>query len=104
MATNPNVTAGPLKAPPVGANRAPDVNYGGSAPKRTGLFRKSPIGLLVIALHIGLIYVVAGSLGIVELPGFAKPMEAVFIDAPDEQKSEPVKIMKPDLEQPQVET
>lgn len=96
MATNANITAGSL--------RGPGAHYGGSAPERGGLFRKSPVGLLVVGLHLALIYAVAGSLGIVELPGFAKPMEAVIIDSPPEQKSEPVPIVKPALEQPQIET
>jgi len=105
MATNANVTAGPLKAAPIGANRGPATDYGGSKKgERSGFFKRGPIGLLVIGLHLVLIYVVAGSLGIVKLPEFAKPMEAVFIDAPQETQHEPVPITKPDLEQPQVET
>jgi len=103
MATNPNVTAGTagsLRAP-IGASGAK-----GDGPKaeRTGFLKRGPIGALVVGLHLVIIYVVAGSLGIVQLPEFAKPMEAVIIDAPQEQQHEPVKILKPDLEQPQVET
>ncbi|MEJ0034589.1 MAG: energy transducer TonB [Gammaproteobacteria bacterium] len=103
MATNTNIKAGPLGTPTIGANRA-GSNYGGSGPKRTGLFSKGPIGLVVLGLHLVLIYAIAGSLGIVALPEFAKPMEAVFIDAPPEQRNEPVPIVKPALEQPRVET
>jgi protein TonB len=100
MATNPNGTAGSLRAP-IGASGA---NNGGSKPERSGLFKRGPVGLLVLGLHLVLIYFVAGSLGIVKLPEFAKPMEAVIIDSPQEQQHEPVPIVKPDLEQPQVET
>jgi protein TonB len=103
MATNTNMSAGPLKAPTIGASRGPGSN-GGSKPERSGLFRRGPVGLFVIGLHLLLIYVIAGSLGIVKLPEFAKPMETVIIDSPQEQQHEPVPIVKPDLEQPQVET
>ena len=100
MATNTNTTAG---RPPLGAGGAPGANYGGSKPARTGLFKKGPVGIAVVGLHLLLIYAVAGSLGIVKLPEFAKPMEAVIIDSPQEQH-EPVKVVKPDLETPKVET
>jgi protein TonB len=69
-----------------------------------GLFRRGPVGLLVIAAHVLLIYFVAASLGIVEIPRLNKPMEAVIIDSPQTEKSEPVKVIKPEFEQPQIET
>jgi protein TonB len=97
MGTNANMTAGTLKAPTLGAGRTPGSN-------RNGLFNRGPVGLLVVGLHLVLIYAVAGSLGIVKLPEFAKPMEAVIIDSPPEQQHEPVPIVKPDLETPSVET
>jgi periplasmic protein TonB len=71
---------------------------------KTGIFQKGPVGVLVIAAHIIIIYFVAVSLGIVEMPQLAKPMEAVIIDSPAQEKSEPVKVIKPDMEQPQIET
>ena len=104
MATNANMTSGGLPAAPIGANRARSSNYGGSNPERTGLFKRGPVGVAVVGLHLLLIYAVAGSLGIVKFPELAKPMEAVIIDEPQEQQHEPVKIVKPDLETPQVET
>ncbi len=81
----------------------------GTGPKarssnRSGLFSKGPIGIVVVGLHLALIYAVAVSLGIVELPGLAKPMEAVIIDSPPAEKSEPVPIVKPDLDTPLVDT
>lgn len=72
--------------------------------KKTGLFARGPVGLLVIAAHVIIIYFVAASLGIVEMPNLAKPMEAVIIDSPAQEKSEPVKVIKPEMEQPQIET
>lgn len=76
--------------------------YGGST--RSGLLSKGPIGIVVLGLHLALIYAVAVSLGIVELPGTAKPMEAVIIDSPPTEQTEPVPVVKPDLESPPVET
>ena len=70
---------------------------------RTGIFSKGPVGILVIAAHVIIIYFVAASLGIVKLPSLSKPMEAVIIDTPAQDKSEPVKVIKPELEQPQID-
>jgi periplasmic protein TonB len=71
---------------------------------KTGLLQRGPVGILVVVAHAVLIYFLAASLGIVEMPNLAKPMEAVIIDSPVQEKSEPVKVIKPDLEQPQIET
>jgi protein TonB len=71
---------------------------------KTGIFQRGPVGILVIVAHVVIIYFVAASLGIVEMPNLAKPMEAVIIDSPPQEQSEPVKVIKPDLEQPQIET
>ncbi len=71
---------------------------------KSGILRRGPVGILVIALHAVLIYFIAASLGIVEMPNLAKPMEAVIIDSPATEQSEPVKVIKPELEQPQIET
>lgn len=75
-----------------------------TTPTKSAFWQKSPVGLFVIVLHVVLIYFIAASLGIVEMPNLAKPMEAVIIDSPEQDKSEPVKVIKPDLEQPQIET
>jgi protein TonB len=80
----------------------PGSHYGSG--NRSGIFRKGPIGILVAGLHLALIYAVAVSLGIVEMPGLAKPMEAVIIDSPPAEKSEPVPVVKPDLANPPVAT
>jgi protein TonB len=82
------------------------MSYGepGRPRERTGLFSRGPIGIVVIGVHLVLVYALMASMGIVEMPGLAKPMEAVMIDSPQEQKSEPVPVVKPDLEQPQIET
>jgi periplasmic protein TonB len=89
--------------PPIG-DALPPSPARSSTKSKTGMFFRGPVGLLVIAVHVVIIYFVAASLGIVELPTLAKPMEAVIIDTPEQEKSEPVKVIKPDLEQPQIET
>ncbi len=95
MGTNANMTAGIDEG--ADDRREPRADD----PKRAqGFFQRGPIGLVVVGLHVVLIYAIAGSLGIVKLPEFAKPMEAVIIDSPPEQQHEPVPIVKPDLETP----
>lgn len=70
-----------------------------------GLFQRGPVGIVVVVLHAVLIYALATSLGIVEVPHFAAPLDAVIIDVPQERtRPEPVPVMKPDLAQPSVET
>ena len=74
-----------------------------ATPAKKGIFSRGPVGIVVIAAHVIIIYFVAASLGIVKLPSLAKPMEAVIIDTPAQDKSEPVQVIKPQLEQPQIE-
>jgi protein TonB len=101
MATHVKVNS-PLNAAAAATRpSAKSASYGSSG--KSGLFQRGPIGIAVIALHLVLVYFIAGSLGIVELPSLAKPMEAVIVDAPME-KSEPVEVVKPEFEQPALET
>jgi protein TonB len=72
--------------------------------RRSAFFQRGPVGIFIIAVHVLVIYVAATTFGIVKLPNFAKPMQALIIDSPEEQKTEPVKVIKPDLETPTVET
>jgi periplasmic protein TonB len=59
--------------------------------------------ILAVAIHLLVIYVIATSLGIVKVPNFVKPMEAVIIESPQEpQKFEPVET-QPDLAKPNLE-
>lgn len=57
---------------------------------------------VVIALHIGLIYVFATSVGIVKPPIVTEPMQAVMIEAP-QQTQPPKPVVKPQLEEPTLE-
>jgi len=64
------------------------------------VFSRSGGVIIAIAVHAVVLYVVATSLGIVKVPNFVKPMEAVIIDQPQEQtKVEPVQ-SQPDLAKP----
>ena len=64
-------------------------------------FRRSGAGVIVLALHVLIIYVIAISLGVAPAPQFAKEMQAVIIDQPQEQPVQPV--VKPDLSEPQLD-
>jgi protein TonB len=61
------------------------------------VFTRSGPAIAVIALHIGILYVLSVTMGIVRTPQFVQPLEAVFL--PDEQiKPEPeVPIVKPQI-------
>jgi len=68
-----------------------------------GILKRGPIGILIIAAHVLVIYVAAMSMGIVKIPNLVKPMEALIIDVPDAPKSAPVEVIKPVLSEPRVE-
>ena len=75
-----------------------------SASSRTSFWswRRSPLGIFIVAVHAVLIYVAATTMGIIKAPSFVKPIEAIFIDQPQEQH-EPVKVIKPEMETPTVD-
>lgn len=77
------------------------VNNGHSAPE-SPLLARSGRALLVIGAHVIVVYLIATSLGIVKAPNFVKPMEASIIDMPQDQ-AKPVEVIKPDIEQPQLD-
>jgi periplasmic protein TonB len=91
----------PLGAP-MSATSAPYRPAGSDSQKR-GLFSRGPVGIIVVAVHVVLIYALAASMGIVQTPTLSKPMEATIIDQPQD-KQEPVQVVKPELETPPVET
>jgi protein TonB len=57
--------------------------------------------LAVIAVHVVIIYGLSLSMGYVDVPKFAKPIEAVFIPEAPESKPEPIPQVKPDIPQPE---
>jgi len=93
----------PLAAP-MSASLAPARPAGGDGGgDKRGFFKKGPVGIIVIAVHVALVYALMASMGIIEMPGLSKPMEAVIIDQPQEQqKIEPVQT-KPNLAEPTVD-
>jgi periplasmic protein TonB len=95
---------GTMQATKTNTNSPYGFGRKGPEKERKGIFSRGPIGFVVIGAHIVLIWALLTTMGIIEMPGLAKPMEAVIIESPVEQKSEPVKVVKPDLEQPVIET
>lgn len=71
---------------------------------RTGVsfWKRSPLGIIIVAVHVVLIWAAATTMGIIKMPNLAKPIEAIFIDQPEEQH-EPVKVIKPEMETPVVD-
>ena len=59
--------------------------------------------LAVVALHAGVIYLIATSMGIIRAPALIKPMEAVMIDATHQAKPVQPVISKPQLDQPNLD-
>ncbi len=59
--------------------------------------------LAVVALHVGVIYLIATSMGIIRAPALIKPMEAVMIDATQQSKPVQPVISKPQLDQPNLD-
>lgn len=64
-----------------------------------GLLSRSGPALAVIGIHVLIIYGLATSMGIVKIPKFAEPIEAVFIPEQTESQPEPLKPVKPEIDQ-----
>jgi periplasmic protein TonB len=62
------------------------------------LSRSGP-ALAVIGIHVVLIYLISASMGIVPIPTFKPPMDAVFIED-TESKPEPAPVIEPEIEIP----
>lgn len=66
-------------------------------------FSRSGGALIVVGVHAVLVYAIATSLGIVEVPQLVKPIEAVLIDVPTKSaEPRPVEV-KPQLAEPQID-
>ncbi len=66
------------------------------------LLARSSRALVVIGVHVLVVYLIATSLGIVKAPSFVKPMEATIIETQQEQPK-PVEVVKPEIEDPQLD-
>ena len=75
---------------------SPDQRKSGSVLSRGG-----PL-IAVIGIHVAIIYLLMVSMGVVEAPKFAQPIEAVFIPE-QSQPQEPEEIVKPEIDQQVVE-
>ncbi|MBL8265914.1 energy transducer TonB [Steroidobacter sp.] len=73
--------------------------YAPGTPKNEGLLSRGGPAAAVIGIHILIIYGLAASMGVVKVPQFAAPLEAVFI--PEQTESEPDKPVpvKPEIDQ-----
>jgi periplasmic protein TonB len=63
------------------------------------LSRSGP-ALAVIGIHVLIVYGLVVSMGIVQMPKFAEPIEAVFIPEQTQQEPEPEMKIKPDIQNP----
>jgi protein TonB len=71
----------------------PDSGTGRSVLTRTG-----PL-LGVVGIHAAIIYLLAVSMGVVDAPKFAEPIQAVFIPEPQESQPEPkVPVAEPQID------
>lgn len=75
---------------------SPDRHTNGSVLTRSG-----PL-IAVIAIHVGIVYLLMVSMGVVEAPKFVQPIEAVFIPEA-QQETKPEEIVKPEIDQQVVE-
>ena len=71
-------------------------------PKSRSVFSRGGPLIAVIGIHIAIIYLLMVSMGVVEAPKFAQPIEAVFIPE-QSQPQEPEEIVKPEIDQQVIE-
>ncbi len=66
--------------------------------ERAGILSRGGPAIAVIGLHILVVYGLVVSMGIVEMPKFAAPVQAVFIDQPAAEPEPEIKV-KPQIEE-----
>jgi protein TonB len=64
-----------------------------------GVLSRGGPALAVIGIHVLIIYGLATSMGIVKVPKFAEPIEAVFIPEQTQAEPEPPTPVKPEMDQ-----
>jgi periplasmic protein TonB len=67
---------------------------------RTGILSRGGPALAVFAAHVVALYALSVSMGIVEMPKFNAPIEAVFIEDMPAAEPEPEVNIKPEIESP----
>lgn len=73
--------------------------YAPGTPSKDGMLSRSGPALAVIGIHVLIIYGLAASMGVVKVPQFAAPIEAVFIPEQTESEPEPPVPVKPEIDQ-----
>ena len=73
--------------------------YAPGTPSKDGMLSRSGPALAVIGIHILIIYGLAATMGVVKVPQFAAPIEAVFIPEQTESEPEPPVPVKPEIDQ-----
>ena len=66
----------------------------------SGILSRGGPAIAVIGIHILIVYGLVVSMGIVEMPKFATPVEAIFIPEQVQSEPEPDIKIKPDIETP----
>ncbi|MBM0107417.1 energy transducer TonB [Steroidobacter sp. S1-65] len=73
--------------------------YAPGTASKDGILSRSGPALAVIGIHILIIYGLAATMGVVKVPQFAAPIEAVFIPEQTESEPEPPVPVKPEIDQ-----
>lgn len=73
--------------------------YAPSNANNRGILSRGGPALAVLGIHILIIYGLATSMGIVKIPKFAEPIEAVFIQEETQAEPEPPAPVKPEIDQ-----
>lgn len=73
--------------------------YAPGTPRNEGMLSRGGPALAVIGIHILIIYGLAATMGVVKVPRFAAPIEAVFIPEQTQSEPEPPAPVKPEIDQ-----
>jgi protein TonB len=79
--------------------------YAPDTPSNAGFLSRSGPAMAVIGAHILIIYGLAATMGVVKVPQFAAPLEAVFIPVETQDQPDPPPVpVKPEIDQQVVPT
>lgn len=73
--------------------------YAPGTPSNEGFLTRGGPAMAVIGLHILVIYGLAATMGVVKVPQFAAPLEAVFIPEQTQDEPDPPVPVKPEIDQ-----
>jgi protein TonB len=86
------------RLPTVTEDGMSSANYTKKGDMKPGMLSRGGPALAVIGIHVAIIYVLAVSMGVIDVPKYAAPLEAVMIQDTQESKPEPVPMVKPDID------